>query len=229
MRKNLILENAYGLEEETEVYEYIDSLPPGGVFYDLGACVGGFSLYACSKGLKTVSFEVDEENYLGMISNYNLNKKLFSSDHYFNPIQIGIADKKGKTFLRIGQPWVGGHHKTLDLEEYCASSGIIGEDKREVEVNSLDNIIIEMNLPFPDYMKVDIDGSEYSFIKGAKKTLSRVKSIIIELLSEEEVYFPKIIQELKDLGLEEIERAGTIPETEFGLRNIKFARRKNVD
>ena len=186
-------------------------------------------MYACYKRLKTVSFEVDEENYLGMISNYNLNKKLFSPDHYFNPIQIGIADKKGKTFLRIGQHWVGGHHKTLDLEEYCASSGIIGEDKREVEVNSLDNIIIEMNLPFPDYMKVDIDGSEYSFIKGAKKTLSGVKSIIIELLSEEKVYFPKIIQELKNLGLEEIERGGIIPGTEFGLRNIKFARRKNVE
>ena len=115
------------------------------------------------------------------------------------------------------------------MEEYCASSGIIGEDKREVEVNSLDNIIIEMNLPFPDYMKVDIDGSEYSFIKGDKKTLSGVKSIIIELLSEEKVYFPKIIQELKNLGLEEIERGGIIPGTEFGLRNIKFARRKNVE
>ena len=227
MDNNLVLSNARGLENEPEVYDFINSLPINSVFYDLGSCVGGFALHACYKGLKTVAFEVESLNYNEIIHNYEFNKHLLPKDHYFKSIQIGIADKKGTTSLRIGQNDPGGHHKTLELDDYCASFNIVGDKIEQVKINTLDNLIKEYKLPQPEYLKVDIDGSEYAFIQGAKNTLKQVKSLIIELLSYEQMYFPKIVKELEILGLKETSRGNIIDE--HGLCNIVFTRIQDVD
>jgi FkbM family methyltransferase len=199
--------NVKGLEYESEVFDYIDSLPLGSTFYDLGSCVGGFGIYACSKELKVIAFEVDSANYEGLMINYKLNKDNFSENHYFKSFNIGIADKKRKVILRIGQPEIGGHQKTLDLQEDdCADTIVIGNSLREVEVNSIDEVIEEYNLPYPNYLKIDIDGSEYAFVKGASKVLSYCTSLIIEI----NVYhrlFPKILEILEHHGLKETFRS----------------------
>lgn len=220
--EDLQLLEARGLEAEPEVLEFIKTIPKGSVMYDLGACVGGFSYIALIYGLKVVAFEVENNNYSGLLKNYENNKSLFEENHYFKSLQIGIADHKGKLMLRVGQPEVGGHHKTLAVKDYCASEHIIGGNFGEVDVNTLDNLIKEYDLPFPEYLKVDIDGSEYAFIQGAKKTLSKIKGIIIELFQESE-YYQKIIDELKELGLEEISRGSVIDHG--GLCNITFGRK----
>ena len=141
------------------------------------------------------------------MENYRLNKDNFSENHYFKSFNIGIADKKRKVILRIGQPEIGGHHKTLDLQEDdCADTIIIGNSLREVEVNSIDEVIEEYNLPYPNYLKIDIDGSEYAFVKGASKVLSYCTSLIIEI----DVYhrlFPKILEILEYHGLKETFRS----------------------
>jgi len=219
---DLILENARGIEHEYEVTEYINSLPKGSVMFDIGSCVGAFGLYACSLGLKVVVFEVENANYNQLVRNYNLNKDQFEKDHYFKSIQIGVADKKGKIMLRVGQGGPGGHHRTLALDTFCASEGIIGRNTEEVDVNSIDNLIKELKLPYPDYLKVDIDGSEYAFIQGAKNTLSKIKSMIIELYQESE-YYQKIIDDLNGLGLYETSRGPVIDSG--GLCNVVFTRK----
>lgn len=221
-KEELELAEARGLEAEPEVTEFIESLPNGSVIYDLGACVGGFSMIALVQGLKVVAFEVDNANYGGLLKNYELNRTKFNPNHYFKSIQIGVADHKGKLMLRVGQPEIGGHHKTLAVKDYCASEYIIGGNFGEVDVNTLDNLIKEYNLPFPEYLKVDIDGSEYAFIQGAKDTLSKIKSMIIELTTENE-YYPKIVQDLNDLGLYEVNRGKIIDAG--GLCNIRFDRK----
>lgn len=220
--EDLELLEARGLEAEPEVLEFIKTIPKGSIFYDLGACVGGFSCIALIYGLKVVAFEVENANYEGLLRNYEQNKHLFEEGHFFKPIQIGVADHKGKLMLRIGQPQIGGHHKTLAVKHYSAVENIIGGDFGEVDVNTLDNLIKEHNLPFPDYLKVDIDGSKYDFIQGAKNTLSKIKGIIIELTTENE-YYSKIVEELNNLGLYEVSRGKIIDAG--GLCNIVFERK----
>lgn len=209
----LNLKNNRGIEYESEVKDFIDNIPEGEVFYDLGACVGGFSLYALYKNLKVISFEVDEVNYDGMIENYNNNLKYFNLKHYFESFNIGISDKEGELILRIGQPETGGHWKTLDTPYYSASDKIIKYQNesinykdRLVKVNSLDNIIKEYNLFPPTYMKIDIDGSEYAFILGAQESLKNCKSLIFELQTDNE-YFLEINKILLDLGFKETYRS----------------------
>lgn len=49
---------AVGLEHiEPELLDYIDSLPEGAIFYDIGASTGIFSVYAKNCGLNVYAFE----------------------------------------------------------------------------------------------------------------------------------------------------------------------------
>jgi FkbM family methyltransferase len=186
------------LQNEDLVKEYINSLSEGEVFYDLGACVGTYSLIGLSKKLKVVAFEVDEVNFNTIKENLEFNDL---TDYYFQYFNIGIADKEREIELRIGQPEIGGHHKTLNLESFCGHPASIIHQKyyikKTVKVDSLDNIINKFNLPLPDHIKIDIDGSEYAFLEGAHTSLISAKSVIIELYEYNE-YFQKIINILTE-------------------------------
>lgn len=172
------------------VKEYVLSLPEGETFYDLGACVGTYGILAHSRKLKVFSFEVDKINYFAAQDNYFLN---FGFEETYKLFNIGIADKEGEIELKIGQPEVGGHHKTLNLDSFCGHPSALNHHiKTMVKVDSLDNIIEKNNLPLPDHIKIDIDGSEYAFLEGAKISLSAAKSIIIELYKYND-YYQKII------------------------------------
>ena len=196
---------------------YILNLLPGEIFYDLGACIGTYSILAYSVGCEVVAFEVDKVNFDAMKENFFLN---FGIEDNFKPFNIGIADKERSIKLLIGQPEIGGHHKTLKLNDFCGHPNSLQHIKAEkVKVNSLDNLIKIHNLPYPNHIKVDIDGSEYAFLLGAKESLQNAKSIIIELYENNE-YFQKILDILeKDHKFKLIKKS---IELEPGLRDYWF-------
>jgi FkbM family methyltransferase len=199
------------------VKEYVMSLPKGETFYDLGSCVGTYGILAYSKGLNICCFEVDKVNFDALNENIFWN---FGYEHNIKTFNIGIADKKGELELRIGQPEIGGHHKTLALDSFCGHPNAAQHHIVEkVKIDTLDNIIKEHNLPIPDHIKIDIDGSEYAFLKGANQSLSSAKSIIIELYEYNE-YFQKIIDILEKEYKFKLIKQST--ELEPGLKDYWF-------
>lgn len=208
-------------QSEDNIKEYIDSIPNNEVFYDLGANLGWFALYAANKGLTTYAFEVDKNNFQGLTENLNNNPHL-NNIFIFNK---GIADKKQVVNLRTRDTHIGSHHKTLDLPDYCGQTNIIKSNHViAVEVDSLDNIIEENNLLLPDHLKVDIDGSEHAFVKGSPKVLSHAKSLVIELLTDNK-YYEEIVSILESNNFI-LSKTYDIP-SEGTLKNIVFT--KNVD
>lgn len=55
------------------------------------------------------------------------------------------------------------------------------EEKEEIEIKVLDKIYSEDRLPYPDVMKIDVQGYELNVLKGARHTLSKTKYLVIEL------------------------------------------------
>jgi len=53
---------------------------------------------------------------------------------------------------------------------------------------TLDDLCAVWHFPFPNYIKIDVDGIEVSIIKGAKNVLSNhaIRSVIVELGTDEE-------------------------------------------
>lgn len=176
-------------EKEPEVKEYIRSLSRSDIFYDLGACSGYFSIYASQYVKKVFSFEPEPENYL-------LCKNRCNGFDNIKTFNIAITDgSQNQVEMRVGQDFPGGHHKTIITDTYCGQEEIVkqGYKKIIVEASSLDNFIINNNIPAPTSMKIDIDGSEYDFLIGAKTTLKAVNSLMIEINYESQ-YYDKIIK-----------------------------------
>jgi len=173
---------------EEHVKNYINELPQGN-FFDLGACLGAFTLHAAKQGLNVYAFEVDDINHRGLIENVKANPELEPRIKVFN---IGIADTGPREVdLLFDNVVMGDHHRSLDLPNFTGDLTLLRGPrykKRKVIVNSLDNIISEYSLPQPDYLKVDIDGSEYAFIQGAPQALQHAKSLIIEMYKGNPIY-----------------------------------------
>ena len=74
--------------------------------------------------------------------------------------------------------------KATDLQHYYFP-GSLNEENEEIEVKVLDNIYAEDNLPYPDVIKLDVQGFELNVLKGARQVLSNAKYLVIELSYEE--------------------------------------------
>ena len=55
------------------------------------------------------------------------------------------------------------------------------ENFLEKKTRTLDSIVEEKQFPYPDLLKIDVQGSELDILKGAKNVLKYVKYLIIEL------------------------------------------------
>ena len=97
----------------------------------------------------------------------------------------------------------GGHHKTLVSDQFAGPANIVHEEYQieRVRVSALDQLIVDLGLPLPEHMKIDIDGSEVLFLRGATKTLAnaRLRSLMFELY-EESPYYGGIVEQLSDCG-----------------------------
>jgi len=173
-------------KKEDNIKEFIEKIPEGSIFYDLGANLGWFSLYAASLNLKTYAFEMDPFNFKGLEENVLGNSNIIHNINIFNK---GIAGFNGKGNMLYTNEEIGGHNKVLKLDNF---SGPHHQDSfnmsREIEVVTLDNFITENNLPWPDYLKIDIDGSEHSFLMGNPITLDKCKGMVIELWEGSKLY-----------------------------------------
>lgn len=214
------LELCARMNYETENLDFIDSINAGEVLYDLGACEGRFSIYAAKKGIKVISFEPEEKNYAVFKQNIELNE--LTADTLL-PINAGVGAENGTATMDIGQPWEGGHQKVVNHGEVRNDLNFNFVTAQKIKIVSLDKYIEEQNVPAPDYLKIDIDGSEMPFLNGAKETLQnlKLKGIIFEL-SETDDNFKNILSALKGYGFTE-ENRFKVP-NEPDLYNIIFTR-----
>ena len=58
-----------------------------------------------------------------------------------------------------------------------------------------------LNLPLPDYVKIDVDGIEHLILNGAQDALKNTKEILIEINDEFEDQRKKSTEYLKKFGL----------------------------
>ncbi|MGZ5434782.1 MAG: FkbM family methyltransferase [Pyrinomonadaceae bacterium] len=213
------LELCAGMNRETEVLDFIDRIEPGEVFYDLGACEGRFALYAALRGIRCYAFEPESMNFSALQENFALNR--IRVEHLLTPLKYAVGEANHQSTIKIGQPWAGGHHRVLSDVSSRVDLDFNFVSEQPVEVVALDAFIDNMNLPAPNYMKIDVDGSELAFLKGAQQTLASrsLKAIIFELL-ERDVSYQEAIALLEALGFGVVEKH----EVEPGLFNVVFKR-----
>lgn len=140
--------------------------PPKGIVLDLGANVGAFSLYAGQTATRVYAFEPDSSNFTQLVKNTERNNTL--------PISIfqkAVGGETGKATL---------HSAAINKG---ASSLILSRSSTDetVVVVTLDDALSLCGVSHVDFLKVDIEGSEYALFDAVSiNTLQRISTIAME-------------------------------------------------
>ena len=147
------------------------------VFYDIGANVGVFSIYAGLKNkLKVYSFEPEPNSFA------ELTKAIELNNLDITPLLVGLGstNKSGYFNIKNNQAGLSGHQISQKKN---------GKGNFILSVQSIDNLIKEKIILSPNYVKIDVDGNEMEILRGMYDTLygKELKSILVEIDDENNI------------------------------------------
>ena len=134
---------------------FTKTITEGGCVYDIGAHVGFYTLLASvlvGNGGRVIAFEP-------LPRNIHYLKKHLQLNHCNNVtlIEAAVGGKSGNAFFRIEPSSYTGYLST--------------EGRFKVKLVGLDEIVLNGEIPPPDYIKMDIEGGEYLALLGAREIL----------------------------------------------------------
>lgn len=180
--------------KEPEMLEWIEEYG-GGVFFDIGANIGIYSLfYAQVKEGNVYSFEPSVFNLRQLAKNISVNKLSERITIVSNP----LSETTGIAKFINGSADEGGALSAFGVEYGYTGEPIISDITYSVLGFSLDDLF-EKNVlaETPSLIKIDVDGIEHLILKGATKTLKseKLKSLYIEVNDD----FKEQAQQVKNI------------------------------
>jgi len=208
--------------KEPETIAWIESFGPDDVFFDIGANIGVYSLYAgwlkeekqSHPGLEIYAFEPVEVNYQQLIRN----KKDNEFSKWFRTWRCAVGGYSGCCLLQVP--------KTA-----CGESGAqVVKNTGGTPIWTLDDLLERQYIQQPTHIKIDIDGQELEVLKGAQKTLQTVQSVLVEVSERTK---NRCVRLMLDAGLVPFDEINNmIPHSRFrraaegiDAENIVFTRR----
>ena len=166
--------------KEPETLDWIDGFEQGSVFFDIGANIGVFSLYAAVKrGCSVVAFEPESQNYACLNKNIYLN----GLSEKITALNVGLHDRVAIDYLNLGAMESGAANHSIGESIDWRGDSYCPEFKQAVLTYSLDCLLEKFQLSFPAHIKIDVDGNELRILEGAAETLKNnsLRSVLIEM------------------------------------------------
>jgi FkbM family methyltransferase len=158
-------------EYEQPVQEAVSSmLHAGGVFFDIGANVGFFSMLAArmvGEAGAVYAFEPVPANAAKIERNASLNG--FSHVHV---LPVAISDEVGSRELLLAEH-VGGSV----LRSAGTPPDLVGS--MQAETTTIDTIVQRASVRMPDVVKIDVEGAELQVLKGMRRVLEEKRPRLI--------------------------------------------------
>ena len=201
-RSPLLLARAKRLmSKEEDTIRWIDDFENRAIFWDIGANIGAYSLYAAiQKGATVLAFEPSAANFYVLSHNIQLNNFSDSVTAYC----VAFSDHTQLGVLNLGEPEMGGA-----LSQF----GRVSETSRYATDNhsalqgtfgfTIDEFVAHFRPPLPTYIKLDVDGLELPILAGAKEILCNpcLRSLMVELSVTRKSERDEAIELLKSAGL----------------------------
>lgn len=154
---------AFPARKEPEQVAWLKSLPEGALLFDVGSNTGAYVLYALALGLKVVAFEPSPANFRRLCENLRLNK--FAAP----VVRVALSDEEGLVALT-------GEEESGQTHSVETTSG-----DTTVTASRMDSFLA---LGQPDAIKIDVDGGEVRVLRGARKTLEYVQTVLVETVPD---------------------------------------------
>lgn len=154
------------------------------IFFDIGACLGEYSVWLGKKGKRCIAFEPVSHSY----SMIQRNIKLNNLEKNVQACNYGLGSKHSIEFFELNtiNP---GSNKRVDTA---------GSNTEKIEINSLDEIYSTFNINPSDriLIKIDVEGMELDMLEGATAFLRKFDNIV--LIIEEKLSGDLIIRKKLD-------------------------------
>jgi len=169
------------LTKEPDTIAWLDNFDPGEVFWDIGANVGVYSLYAAraGKASRILAFEPSPWNFATLVRSAELN----GWNDRIAPYCLAISDQTKLDTLHMKNALFG--------SAQCSFGAPVNQWGGELDVAleqaaigfSIDAFIVTFDPPFPNRIKVDVDGLDGAVARGMARTVrdERVRSVLIEI------------------------------------------------
>jgi FkbM family methyltransferase len=152
------------LTRQPATIEWIDSFRPNTVFWDIGANIGVYALYAAlQEDIQVIAFEPAAVNYFILTANCEAN----AFDSRVQCLLLGLGDTRSVARLEVSQ------------FASAMSFSFHGKRKRPYPSRQaalllpIDQLIEDYGLACPNYIKIDVPGLTQQIIAGAAQTLRR--------------------------------------------------------
>jgi FkbM family methyltransferase len=184
--------------KEPSTLEWIDALPENAILWDVGANVGTYSIYAAkARGCRVYAFEP---------SVFNL--ELLARNIYHNQLQeqirivpIALGDALGVASFRMTTTEWGGALSGFRHNVDHNGTAITAVFEYQTIGVSMNEAVTLLQLPQPDFLKIDVDGIEHFILRGGREVLSKVKGVLIEINDDFINQSEEAARHLKDAGL----------------------------
>ncbi len=154
------------------------------VFWDIGANVGVYSLYAALRpNVQVLAFEPGAASYWALNRNIELN----GMDDRITTLPAALCGDTKIDKLNMANTDPGGskHGFGVMVDQL---DNVIGVKFRQGGIGfSLDDLVRLFSLPLPTHLKLDVDGLEPDILRGGRNMLlaPTVRSVIVEIEGSE--------------------------------------------
>ncbi len=170
--------------KEPETIEWINKFSNKDeiIFWDIGANIGIYSLYAAlkHKNIQVTSFEPSTSNLRVLTRNISINNLNNKISVFNNP----LTNKPNKILTMKETNFIeGGAFNTFGEEINFEGKKIDSKMEYRIYGTSINYILEKDILNIPDYIKIDVDGIEHLILDGASNYLNnnKLKEILIEI------------------------------------------------
>jgi FkbM family methyltransferase len=173
------------LNKEPLTVPWIETFSQGDVYYDVGANVGVYAIYAGVRGARVFAFEPEALNYA------ELNKNIFLNDLHgrMTAYCIAISDRAEVSVLHLSTVSIGfSHHdfgENLWTEDKAIGRFTLSHNRPQQGSVAfpIDDLVHRHKLPAPNHLKIDVDGIEWRVIKGARQVLQSesLRTVLLEV------------------------------------------------
>ena len=211
-----------GIAATVEHEDLIRGINPPNTIIDIGSNKGQFMILIEKMFPNKIiySFEPIEEMLQKQKKFFYYKKNVF-----FNNFALGNEISK-KDFFITNRKDSSSFLKIVENKNKSKNYEI--KEKRQIQINTLDNYFLDKNIILPILIKIDVQGFELEVLKGSKELLKKTDYLLLEV-SDSEMYRSQasevaVIEFLKRLNFQIYKSSNwkSIKNTSFNQRDILF-------
>lgn len=156
--------------ERNIIEDLLNRLSDEDIFFDIGANVGTYTVFAATKTNNIYSFDPIQDNLMRLNENLSLNS------YQAKILPIALSNKDGIGVFNLTQEYdstVGHAGHILSSAKNNSETEYSPVDQLPVILRQGDSMINEGVIQSPTVIKIDVDGSEHLVLEGLSETLSR--------------------------------------------------------